>query len=282
MTDIDSTTVLSFRGDAALKAVHVTQAEHHAEADMLAAGTYGEGRGAHFRGCSVGCFAHDIDPTTDTNWHEVVAEARGLPVWLICLQDSMFEGLPHEDRATFHVDLAKRIPVGADLEPVQHWIAMARIDRMVEGLKPALEAKHGHGVHEAIEQVVAALAVGRRAHEAAAGGNVCELSAAESAAESAESAAEAAWSAAESAESAESAAEAAESAARSAAWSAARSAESAARSAAWSAARSAAESAAESAESAARSAESAARSAAWKAERDALFAALDRAGSQAA
>ncbi|ALN79472.1 hypothetical protein [Lysobacter antibioticus] len=259
MTTIE--TALSFHGDAALKAEHVAQAEHHAAADMLASGTYGTGKGAEFRGCSVGCFAHDIDPERYGDWHAIVAEARGLPEWLIQLQDSMFEGLPQAERVSFHVELAKRIPVGVNLEPVQHWLAVARIDRMLIEQRKALEAKHTHGVTEAIQGVIAALEVGRRAHEAAAGGNSCELSAAESAAESA------AWSA-------RSARSAAESAARSAAWSAAWSARSAAESAARSAAESAAWSAAWSA-----SAWSAAWSAAWIAERDALFAALDKAAA---
>jgi hypothetical protein len=206
-------TIPSFHGDAALKAEHVAQAEHHAAADMLASGTYGQGSGAEFRGCSVGCFAHEIDPNRYGSWHETVAEARGLPEWLVRLQDSMFEGLPADDRASFHVQLAKRIPVGVSLAPVQHWIAIARIDRALAAQRTALEAKHAHGVHEAIEQTIAALEIGRRAHEAAAGGNSCELSAAESAARSAESAAESARSAAESARSARSA-----SAAWSAAW----------------------------------------------------------------
>lgn len=196
-------TLLSFRGDAALKATHVAQAEHHAEADMLMSGTYGTGAGAEFRGCSVGCFAYDINRQTDElgNWHETVADARGLPEWLIRLQDSLFEGLPQAERAGFHVELARRIPVGVNLEPVQHWLAIARIDRMLTALRASLVAKHAHGAHEAIEQTVAALEVGRRAHEAAAGGNACELPAAESAAESAARSAEsAAWSAAWNAE----------------------------------------------------------------------------------
>ncbi|SDW93886.1 hypothetical protein [Lysobacter enzymogenes] len=269
-----TTNTLSFRGDAALKAEHVAQAEHHAAADMLMSGTYGEGSGANFRGCSVGCFAHEINPDEYGNWHETVAEARGLPEWLIRLQDSIFEGLGQDERAQFHVELAKRIPVGVDLEPVKHRIAVARIDRALATQRVALEAKHPHGVHEAVEQTIAALEVGRRAHEAAAGGQSCDLWSARSAAESAArsaawSAESAAWSA-ESAESAESAASAAWSAARSAARSAAWSAESAA----WSA-ESAAWSAASAAWSAARSA---ARSAAWIAERDALFAALDQVG----
>jgi hypothetical protein len=279
-------TMLTYNASAELKAEHVAHAEAHFAAEQLLSGTYGTEKNGKFYGCSVGCFAHDIAPDVEDNRHEIVANHYALPEWLVRLQDSMFEGLPQEDRGTFHVELAKRIPLGADLTPVPHWIAIARIDRMLETQRKVLEAKHPQQVHDAIAQVISALEIGRRAHEAAAGGNVCELPAAESAARSAESAESAAESAAWSAWSARSA-ESAESAAWSAAWSArsAKSAESAAWSA-WSArsaesAESAAESAAWSARSA-RSAESAesaawsARSAAWKQERDALFAALDR------
>ncbi len=250
--------MLSFFNDHSIKATHVAQAKHHAEADMLLSGTYRKENG-HFRGCSIGCFAYEINPKfDDLQAHALIAETRGLPEWLMRLQDSMFEGLPADDRARFHVELAERIPVGKNLEPVKHGIAVARIDRLLVIQRKALEAKHGYGVHEAIEQTITALEIGRRAHEAAAGGNLCELPAAYSAADSAACSA------------AYSACSAARSAAYSAAYSAADSAYSAADSAysAYSAARSAAD-----------SAYSAARSAAWQAERDALFAALDKANA---
>ncbi|RPE74656.1 hypothetical protein [Vulcaniibacterium tengchongense] len=269
--------ILSFHGDPAIKALHVAQAEHHAAADMLRAGTYGIIDGDRFRGCSVACFARDINPDAKVLHHEVVAAARGLPVWLIRLQESIFEGLPEEDRAGFHVELARRIPDGVDLEPVQHWIAIARIGRMLAAQRKALEAGHPSDVTEAIRQTIDALDVAERAHEAAAEGDPGSLSAAESAAWAAAAATAQSDSAAWPAQS-DSAAWAARSAAESAARSAAESAESAAESA---------ESAAESADSAAWAAESAAWAAsvsasvavaaAWQAERDALFAALDRA-----
>lgn len=194
--------ILSFNNDPALKAEHVAQAGHHAAADMLRSGTYGVVEAKQFHACSIGCFAHDIDPEFKGNLHGLIAKTRALPEWLILLQDSLFEGLPAGERGAFHVELAKRIPVGVDLEPVRHWLADDRIDRMLTLQRTALEAQHAHGVHEAIQRTVAVLEVTRRAHEAAAGGNTCELSAAESA-ESAESAARsaarsawAAWSAA--------------------------------------------------------------------------------------
>ncbi|MFB0357382.1 hypothetical protein ABVD92_20140, partial [Xanthomonas euvesicatoria] len=204
---------LSFNNDPALKALHVAQAEQHAAQDMLVAGTFGEMRGRQFRGCSVGCFAHDIDPDS-TSFHATVADARALPEWLIRLQDALFEGLPADERGSFHVELAKRIPIGVDLAPVQHLIAIARIDRMLALQRAALSAGHPDRVTQAITQVVSALEAGRRFHEDAAG--------VDGVVESAAAAADSAAAAARSADSAE----------RSAARWAARSAESAAESAA--------------------------------------------------
>ncbi|WHB31219.1 hypothetical protein [Xanthomonas phage NEB7] len=258
---------LSFNNDPALKALHVAQAERHEAQDMLVSGTFGEMHDGQFRGCSVGCFAHEIDPDS-TSFHATVADARALPEWLIRLQDSMFEGLPAAERGSFHVELAKRIPVGVDLAPLPHLIAIARIDRMLVTQRAALSADHPDQVTHAIAQVVSALEVGRRFHEGAAGVDGVE-SAAESAQSAAQSAARSAWSAAESA------ARSAWSVARSAQSAMAQSAQSAAESAAWSAT----ESAAQSARSAARSARSAAESAwsaawsAWSAARSAWSAA---------
>lgn len=200
---------LSFNNDPALKALHVAQAEAHAAQDMLVSGTYGETEAGKFRGCSVGCFAHEIDPERRDH-HEVVAESRGLPEWLIRLQDSMFEGLPADDRAGFHVELARRIPVGVDLAPLPHLIAVSRIDRLLIIQRTLLQRELPGQVSAAINQVVSALEVGRRAHEAAAGGDSCQLETARSAASAAESAA---WSAASAARSAARSAESAESAA---------------------------------------------------------------------
>jgi hypothetical protein len=231
----------SYHNDPAIKAFHVAQAKHHLAADMLVSGTYGEGNASNFRGCSIGCMAHDIDPSRD-DYHKLVAEHAGWPEWLARLNDSIFEGLPKGERETFHVDLREAIPVGVDLEPVLHKLALRRIDRLIE-LQTSALGKSGESVDDVIQETLAALIQVRRCHEAEIGGNVCDWSAARSAAESAESAAESArsarWSAAESARSARWSAESARSA-RSAAESA-RSAEWSAESAEWSAAAASAE-----------------------------------------
>jgi hypothetical protein len=239
---------LSYHSDPSVKARHVEMAKAHLKMDMLRAGTYGEGNGKSFKACSVGCFAHDINKKRDDK-HAVVAEDAGWPEWLVRLNDTLFEGLPEDERNDFHVALREAVPVGVDLEPVRHKLAIRRLMR-VRAIVEALPSA------DYISAVIAAINGVLRLHEAESGGNVCTLddwSAARSAA----------WAAARSAESAESA----ESAARSAAWAAAW--------AAWEAARSAesAESAAW-AESVARWALSARAAEAYQQERDDLLSIL--------
>ena len=188
-------------------------ARAHRDADMLRAGFYGRMNG-RFHGCSVGCFAHEIDPTLfaerrdeGTNLHRLVADAHGYPEWLAHLQDRIFEGLPDTDRIDWHVQFADAIAVRSrDWQVILH-DAHAGILRIAE---------------RTAGSAAPAVSAVRELHERREPSESAAWSAARSAA----------WSAARSA-----ARSAAESAAWSAAWSAA---ESAAGSAAWSAARSAA------------------------------------------
>jgi hypothetical protein len=192
----------SFKNDPSLKKLHVEQAKKHYEQDMLIAGTYGETDTDVFRGCSVGCFAYEILGQTDDNPHKIVADDHGLPEWLIHLQDRIFEGLPLEDRKKWHVQLAEAIPVGIDLEPVRHKLAIMRMDKLI-----ALQERN-IGASNIVHQTIGALKLVRQCHEAELSGDSCDWAEADSAAWSA------AWAAAESADSA------AESAAESAAWAA--------------------------------------------------------------
>ena len=217
----------SFKNDPSLKKLHVEQAKKHYEQDMLIAGTYGETDTDVFRGCSVGCFAYEISGQTDDNPHKIVADDRGLPEWLIHLQDRIFEGLPLEDRKKWHVQLAEAIPVGIDLEPVRHKLAIMRMDKLI-----ALQQRN-IGASNIVQQTIDVLDIVRQCHEAELSKDSCDWAAAvvaadwsAAAAASARSAAASAWAASESA--AWSARSAAESAARSAAWAALAAAESAA------------------------------------------------------
>jgi len=75
-------------------------AKRHQAADMLRAGDYFDPSTG--KGCSIGCFNHDLG--NDPEDHEAFAEFAGIPLWAAILQDSIFEGLPEQDRATWHVE----------------------------------------------------------------------------------------------------------------------------------------------------------------------------------
>jgi hypothetical protein len=196
--------MLSYHNDPSLKERAVAAAKRHRDADMLVTGTYGHMNGA-FRGCSVGCDAYDITGRIiDDGYHAVTAAHFGFPEWLELLRDAIFEGLPNAERRDFHVQLKEAIPVGVDIEPVRHRLAIRRMNRLIDAQDKAL-TQANDDIKPAIEKVMIALHQVRRCHEAEIGKGHC----------GAED-----WSAAWSA---------ARSAARSAAWSA----ESAARSAAW-------------------------------------------------
>ena len=181
----------SFKNDPSLKELHVEQAKKHYEQDMLIAGTYGETDTDVFRGCSVGCFAYEILGQTDDNPHKIVADDRGLPEWLIHLQDRIFEGLPLEDRKKWHVQLAEAIPVGIDLEPVRHKLAIMRMDKLI-----ALQQRN-IGASNIVQQTINVLNIVRQCHEAELSKDSCDWAAAVVAADW--SAAWSAWSAARSA-----------------------------------------------------------------------------------
>jgi len=251
----------AFHGKVAVKQFRLDQADFHIEHDMLLAGTYGEGEGTEFRGCTIGCHYQGD--------HSQAEAIDGLPEWYARLADTFFEGLELRDRGWWHKAWAQGVPVGfEDFDLVK-----ARFLSYIMGknadIVEALDIPH-----DIKTQVLEAIYQAKDVHDEAASNNgVVDELAARSAARAAKSAANsaaesaaksAAWSAARLAKSARSA-ESAESAAWSAN-SAARSAKSAAWSEAWSAAESAESAAwsAKSAKSAAWSAESAAKSAEFK------------------
>src|SRR5690606_5332993 len=119
--------MLTYHSDESLKQRAVEAAKRHRDQDMLLAGTYGRMDGT-FRGCSVGCDAYDITgELLADGYHRITAEYFGFPEWLERLRDAIFEGLPNDERRDFHVRLKEAIPVGVDIEPVRHRLAIRRL-----------------------------------------------------------------------------------------------------------------------------------------------------------
>jgi len=193
MTNIKT---LTYHNSQELKDQAVADAKRHVELDMLRAGDYGQMNG-QFHGCSVGCDAYEIKKEVVNHApHVITSEYFGFPEWLEHLRDAIFEELPDEDKKDWHIRLKEAVPVGVDLEPVRHQLAIRRLNMLIDAQTQALEsAIDGHGVKDVVKQVLAALQHVRVCHEAEIRQDHCmvDWSAAESAVESAVESA--AWSA---------------------------------------------------------------------------------------
>jgi len=216
--------LLSFFGKPELKQKYVDRLQEHRRLEHLTQQVGWKGG----KGCAIGCILEAYD-------HSLFPIELGLPEWLARLIDITFERLPKGDAEQFAEDVLQAIPVGVDIEPVRHKVAIRRLTRLLDTV-PKSDQSYYQEVINAVQQVIQyhkapdaeSAESARRAAESA---GRSARRAAESAARSAESAKNAARSARRAAESAARSAESA----KNAAWSAARSAESA-KNAAWSAA----------------------------------------------
>jgi hypothetical protein len=205
--------LLSFLGKSELKQKYVDRLQEHRRLEHLTQQVGWKGG----KGCAIGCILEAYD-------HSLFPIELGLPEWLARLIDITFERLPKGDAEQFAEDVLQAIPVGVDIEPVRHKVAIRRLTRLLDTV-PKSDQSYYQEVINAVQQVI-------QYHKAPdAESAESARRAAESAARSAESAKNAARSARRAAESAARSAESA----KNAAWSAARSAESA-KNAAWSAA----------------------------------------------
>jgi len=205
--------LLSFFGKPELKQKYVDRLQEHRRLEHLTQQVGWKGG----KGCAIGCILEAYD-------HSLFPIELGLPEWLARLIDITFERLPKGDAERFAEDVLQAIPVGVDIEPVRHKVAIRRLTRLLDTV-PKSDQSYYQEVINAVQQVI-------QYHKAPdAESAESARRAAESAARSAESAKNAARSARRAAESAARSAESA----KNAAWSAARSAESA-KNAAWSAA----------------------------------------------
>ena len=191
-TETPTPQLRAYHGDPAVKLKYTARMAEHRRMEHLTQGTGWEIDGDAVKGCAVGCTLERYD-------HDAYPAELGLPVWLARLQDHLFERLQKTEAEQFAVDFLDAIPVGADVEPVRHRLAILR-----HGL--ALERLGGNAAPYAVDcrnaiQMVIAWHQSMLAGEGSTSARSAE-SAAWSAAWSARSAESAAWSAAWSAESA--------------------------------------------------------------------------------
>ena len=93
--------MLAYHGDPAIKAKHVARMRAHQEADELVRGTYWK----NGKGCAVGCTIHSDN-------HAAYETKLGMPEWLACLEEKIFEKASMAVSYQFPLDLLSAIPVG--------------------------------------------------------------------------------------------------------------------------------------------------------------------------
>jgi hypothetical protein len=113
--------MLSYHNDPAVKAKYIARMQAHMDADELIRGTgYNNGRG-----CAIGCILNKYQ-------HTAFPKELGLPVWLAHFVDHLFENLPDGQHITFPLELLQAIPIGVDVEPVKHRLAILRLTPLAE------------------------------------------------------------------------------------------------------------------------------------------------------
>jgi hypothetical protein len=139
----------------------IKRAERHAEQDQLIAGTYGKlhYHDGGFNGCSVGCDAWEImggcpiDEFHNLDHHQIVADHDGTAYWFELVRDTIFEGLPKEQRSWWHIESAKAL---AEMPEDVDWDNL-RTAVWLRVLRFALEQRWSEEVATAIEAAIAYL-----------------------------------------------------------------------------------------------------------------------------
>ena len=122
-----NTPLLSYHNDPKIKRKYVNRLKCHRRLEHLTQGIGFESNGTT-KGCAVGC-------TLDNYDHSRYPIELGLPEWLARLEDYLFEQLPKGEAEQFAEDFLRMIPVGVNVEPVRHRLAVARIDQSLTRLE---------------------------------------------------------------------------------------------------------------------------------------------------
>ena len=122
---------MAWMGDPGLKEQVLLKMKQHRVEDSIVQGKYQEFDpvlASQYRGCLIGCtlprrVTLNPDPVNyHSTWHESVRRRYGIPIRLVYLLESIFEGLPEGRCADFAVESIEAIPVGANLNwVVEEW-----------------------------------------------------------------------------------------------------------------------------------------------------------------
>ena len=169
--------MLSFHNDPAIKAKYLARAI----AQRKAGGMTQDEKCKKGKGCVDEC-------TVENHAHCIYPSAIGLPEWLAYFEDVIFQQLSPEDDVLWPERFLAAIPVGVNLEKIRHVLSIKRLNKLIElQLK---NKKSSPALEKIISDVIAALDLVKKCHEAELKGDDCDLVTAKNAAILAENAAE--------------------------------------------------------------------------------------------
>jgi len=148
----------TFRNSPEMKRLLVASSIEHRKRDEYVQGDYSivDDNNCFIRGCFVGCSIYDIVRTGLGSWapeyddHAELARMFGTPEdeWLFLYMDRIFERLPIEEGAHLAEQFYGAMPVGVDIKPLKHMLAIRRMRRL-------LKIDHGKRVNGVITEVLA-------------------------------------------------------------------------------------------------------------------------------
>lgn len=107
--------IKTYHDDDQLKESAIASAIWHRQQDKLRRGQYWDGE----RGCAIGCHAHHLNNEAHfVGWRQqqqIVANGYGWPLWLVEIEDFLFEHMTRWESALFPELVCRAVPVGVDL-----------------------------------------------------------------------------------------------------------------------------------------------------------------------
>ena len=141
----------TFNNNVVMKRMLVASAIEHRKNDEYVRENYSVTRqDGTFRGDFIRCSIYDIARAGSGLLPGELAHMFGTPEdeWLFSYMDRMFERLPIEEGAHLAEQFYGAMPVGVDVEPLKHMLAIRRMRRL-------LKIDHGKRVNGVITEVLA-------------------------------------------------------------------------------------------------------------------------------
>ena len=114
--------MIAFNGDESFKQALISEVRKHRKADKIIHGRYGKIQDSDFKGCAIGCSIKSLSliqgNPINTDDHQSLADATGIPLELYMAQDGIFEDLPKPYDVMWPERFYAAAKTGADLSKV--------------------------------------------------------------------------------------------------------------------------------------------------------------------